>query len=148
MLDANSHKQEVDFSDNDILEVVLRLAVLKLDVQAVLYSHLHLQRVVDVRQALHEANAERQLLDDSPAVPSRDGNAKHISQAHVASGLAFVLHVAALEFEREFDVAADVSRRFEFSAEREEVVVVPSVKEQLHLSEQFDAYSLVFDFFV
>jgi hypothetical protein len=38
------HQQEVDLADDGIFEVVLALVVLKLDVQAVLDAHLHLQR--------------------------------------------------------------------------------------------------------
>lgn len=41
-LPMEPHQQEVDAPHHHVLEVVARLVVLKLDVQAVLYAHLHL----------------------------------------------------------------------------------------------------------
>lgn len=56
VLDFNPHQEEVDLPNDDVLEVVLGLIVLKLDVQAVLNAHLHLDRVVDIgitREGVH-----------------------------------------------------------------------------------------------
>jgi hypothetical protein len=51
VLDFQPHKQKVDLSDDDILEMVLGTVVLELDVQAVLYSNLHFNAVVDLWHA-------------------------------------------------------------------------------------------------
>lgn len=46
MLNLKAHEQEVDPTNNHILEVVLGFGVLKLNMQAVLDSNVHLDRAV------------------------------------------------------------------------------------------------------
>jgi len=44
-----TYQQEVNFDNDDILEVIFRAVVLKFNVQAVFYTHLHLNTAIDLR---------------------------------------------------------------------------------------------------
>lgn len=97
MLNLDAHEQEVDLAHDNILQVVsatrrrirtgaesseeqisLRLVVLELDVQAVLNSDLHLDRVVRVWWHAERVHPDVLLLDDV-GHPSRDGHSDEVS---------------------------------------------------------------------
>jgi hypothetical protein len=50
VLDLQTDQQKVDAADNDIFQVVFALAVLELNVQAVLNTDIHLDDAVGLRR--------------------------------------------------------------------------------------------------
>jgi hypothetical protein len=50
VLDLQPHQQEVDSADDDVFQVILALAVLKLNVQTVLDPYVHLDTGIDLRR--------------------------------------------------------------------------------------------------
>lgn len=49
VLDLDAHEQKVNLTQDDVVEMVLGLVVLKLNVQALLDANFHLNTVVDLR---------------------------------------------------------------------------------------------------
>ena len=91
VLDLDADEQEVDLADDDVVQVVLRLVVLELDVEALLDAHLHLDRVVDLGRRVRLLNEELLLLDHvARRVMARDRHADKVSQPHVQPVIALV----------------------------------------------------------
>lgn len=138
MLDLEADEKEVDPADDDVLEMVLALAVLKLDVQAVLYADVHLDAAVhlggdpvavdpDVLFANHVGHA------------AGDGDAHKVPQLDVDAVVRLVLLLDVLEVEVVRLRVLQLPRGGELLVQGEEFVVVASVEEhfdgadELHL---------------
>ena len=64
VLDLDADEQEVDLADDDVVQVVLRLVVLELDVEALLDADLHLDRRVRFRGRLGDLYNKFLFLDE------------------------------------------------------------------------------------
>lgn len=101
MLDLEADEEEVDAADDDVLEVVLALAVLELDVEAVLDADVHLDGAVGLGGDAVAVDPEVLLADDVGHAAG-DGDADEVPQLHVDAvvRLVLLLHVLEVEVER------------------------------------------------
>lgn len=100
MFDFETDEQEVDAADDDVLEMVLALAVLELDVQAVLDTDVHLDAAVHLRRDAVAVDPHVLLADDVGHAP-RHGDAHEVPQLHVDPVVRLVLLLDVLEVEVE-----------------------------------------------
>lgn len=84
MLNLKAHEQEVDPTNNHILEVVLGFGVLKLNMQAVLDSNVHLDRAVGLWRHAIGVHPQILLADDVGHAPG-DRHAHEVAQLDVDS---------------------------------------------------------------
>lgn len=130
MLDLQPHKQEIDTPDNDILQVVFRLGVLKLDVQTILDTDVHLNRAVVLWR--HAVGIDPKiLLAHDVGHTAGDGDAHEIPELYVDAIVRFVLLLDVLEIEGEGLGVLEFSGSCEFLDEGEEFVVVSAVVKHL-----------------
>jgi len=69
MLDLEPHQQEVDPTDNHVLEVILGFGVFEFDVQAVFDSDIHLDGAVGLRWHAVGIHPEVLFTDDVGHAP-------------------------------------------------------------------------------
>ena len=130
MLNLQPHQQEVDPSDNDIFQMILALAVLKLDMQAVLNTHIHLDATVDLWRDTVRVYPDVLFANDVLDA-ARDCGTNEVAQLHVDAVVGLVLLFDVLEVEGEGLRVLEVARRGELGVEGEELVVVSTVEEHL-----------------
>ena len=130
VLDFEADEEEVDAADNDVLEVVLALGVLKLDVQAVLNADVHLDAVVRVGRDAVAVDPDV-LLANHVGHASRDCHPHEVPQLHINAVVRLVLLLYVLEVEIERLRVLQLARRCELLHQRKEFVVVASVEEHL-----------------
>lgn len=82
VLDLQPHEQEVDPADNDVLQMILALAVFEFDVQAVLNADVHLDDTVGLRGHAVRVDPDVLFADDILHA-ARDGDADKVAEAHV-----------------------------------------------------------------
>lgn len=101
VLNLEPYKQEVDAAYDDILEVVLALAVLELYVQTVLDADVHLDTAVHLGRDAVAVDPDVLLADDIGHAAG-DGNAHKVAQLDVDAvvRLVLLLHVSEVEVER------------------------------------------------
>lgn len=100
MLDLQPYKQEIDTPDDNILEVVFRLGVLKLDMQTILDTDIHLNRAVVLWRHAIGINPEILFAHDV-GHPARNSDADEIPELYVDAIVGFVLFLDILEVEGE-----------------------------------------------
>lgn len=100
VLDLQSDQQEVDPADNDVLEMVLALAVFELYVQTILDTNIHLDDAVGLGRHAVRVDPDILLAHDILHA-ARDGDADKVAQAHVDAGVGFVCFLDVLEGEWE-----------------------------------------------
>ncbi len=128
MLDLEAHEQEVDAADDNVLEVVLALAVLELDVQAVLDADVHLDAAVHLGRDAVAVDPDV-LLADHVGHAARHGDAHVVAQLDVDAVVRLVLLLDVLEVEVEGLRVLQLAGRGQLLHERQELVVVAPVKE-------------------
>lgn len=130
MLNLEANKQEIDSPNNDILQVVFALGVLKLNVQTVLDTDVHLDAAIHLgRDAV--AVDPNVLFADDVGHASRYGHAYVVSEFDVDAVVGFVLLLHVLEVEVESLGVLQLARGGELLDEGQELVVVAAVKEHL-----------------
>ena len=128
MLDLQADEQEIDAPDNHIFQMVLALAVLELDVQAVLDADVHLDAAVRLGRDPVGVHPDV-LLAHHVRHPPRHRAADEVAQLAVdpVVGLVLLLHV--LEVEPVRLRVLEVARRGQLGVEGEEFVVRAPVEE-------------------
>lgn len=130
VLDLEADEQEVDAADDDVLEVVLALAVLELDVQAVLDADVHLDAAVHLGRDAVAVDPHVLLADDVGHAP-RHRHPHEVPQLHVDPVVRLVLLLHVLEVEVERLRVLQLPRRRQLLVQRQELVVVAPVEEHL-----------------
>lgn len=146
MLNLEPDQQEVDASNNDVLEVVLALAVLELDVQAVLDANVHLDAAVHLRGDAVAVDPNV-LFADHVGHAARDCDADKVAQLDVDAVVRLVLLLDVLEVEVEGLRVLQLPRRGELLVQREELVVVAAVKEHFYRADELDLDARVLEAF-
>lgn len=85
VLDLDADEQKVNLADHHVLEVVLGLLVLKLDVQAVFDTNLHLDHRVRVGRLRHVLHGKVERLHHLRAVLAAHSCANEVAQLHVVA---------------------------------------------------------------
>jgi len=130
MLDLQPDEQEIDPPNNNILEVVLALAVLELNVQTILNTNIHLDHTVRLRRHAIAINPEVLFTNNIRHAP-RDGHADEIAQPHIDSRVRLILLLDVLEQERERVRVLQLARGRKLGLQRQELVVHAAVVEHL-----------------
>lgn len=131
MLNLQPHEQEINPSNNNVLEMVLRLGILKLDMQTILYTNIHLDRAVVFRRHAVGIHPEIFLADDVGHAPG-DGDADEIAELDVDAIVGFILLLDVFEVEGEGLRVLEFAGGSEFLDQGEEFVVVAAVVEHFY----------------
>ena len=144
VLDLDPDQQEKDLTHDDVFKVVLRLGVLELYVQAVLYADFHLDPgVVEPRRRLRVSNQESKLLAHRVAVRALHRDPHGVAQAHVDALVRLVRELDVFELERDRRRRREFSRRHDFSDQGHKVERVSAVKVEFDLPEHLDLHAEV-----
>lgn len=135
VLDFQPHEQEIDSSNNDVLEMVLALAVFKLNVQTILNPNIHLDDTVCLRRHAIAVDPEILLTNNIRHAP-RDGDADEIAQPDVDARVRLILLLDVLEQERERVRVLQLARGRELRLQRQELVVHAAVVEHLDRADE------------
>lgn len=130
MLNLQPDQQEVDAPDDDILQMVLALTVLKLNMQAVLDTDVHLDAAVHLGGDAIAVNP-KVLLADHISHAARDRNTDKVAQLDVDAVVRLILLLDVFEIEVEGLRVLELTRRGELLVQREKLVVVPAIEEHL-----------------
>ena len=130
MLDLQPHKQEIDTPDTDSLEVVFRFGILKLNVQTIRDTNIHLDRAVVLWRHAVGIDPEILLAYDI-GHPAGNSNTHKIPELHVDAIVGFVLLLDVLEIEGEGLGMLEFAGSCKFLDQGEEFVVVSAVIEHL-----------------
>lgn len=100
MLNLQPNQQEIYPPHNNILQMILRLGILKLDMQTILNPDIHLDRTVRLRR--HPVRIDPYvLLADHVRHPSGDCDADKVPEFDIDPIVGFVLFLDVFEVERE-----------------------------------------------
>lgn len=98
MFDFQPDQQEVYPTNDDVFEVVFRFRVLKFNMQAILDSNIHLDRVVSFRR--HPIRIHPDVLfTDDVRYPPGDRHAYKVPELHIDAIIRFVLLLYIFEVE-------------------------------------------------
>ena len=89
VLDLDPHQQEVDLANDHVLQVVLRLVVFELNVQAFLDPHFHLDWVVHLRVGGQSVYSQVELLGHV-GQPANDGHPQEVPQSDVGPSVCLI----------------------------------------------------------
>ena len=89
VFDLDAHQQEVDLADDHVLQVVLRLVVFELDVEALLDPHFHLDWVVHLGVGGKGVDRQVKLLGHV-SQPTHDGHPQEVPQSNIGTGVCFI----------------------------------------------------------
>lgn len=131
MFDLEPDEEEIDPTDDHILQVILGLGVLKLDMQTILDTHIHLDTTVDLRGYAIAVNPNV-LLTDDVGHATRHGDAHKVAQLDVDAVVGLVLLLDVLEVEVEGLGVLQLARGGKLLHQREELVVIAAIKEHLY----------------
>ncbi len=127
MLDLQAHEQKVDAPDNDVLEVVLALRVLKLNVQTVLDADVHLDGAVALGRHAVRVHPQVLLAHHVRHAP-RHRHAQEVAQLDIDAVVRFVLLLDIAEVEVERLRVLQVTGRRQLLAQRQELEVAAAVR--------------------
>lgn len=130
MLDLQPHQQKIDTPDDDVLEMVLGLGILKLNMQAVFDTDIHLDRAIVLGRHAIGIDPEILLAHDI-GHPSGHSHANKIPQLHVDAVIGLVLFLDVLEVEWEGLRMLEFAGGCEFLDQRQEFVMVSTIVEHL-----------------
>lgn len=99
ILDANSYEQEVDLTQNALIEVVTVFVVLKFDVQAFLYSYFHLDAGILLCLVCRDKHRKLLLTHCITCESLRDHRAQEITQTTVLACIGLELLLDAIKGE-------------------------------------------------
>mmetsp|Transcript_1081 Transcript_1081/g.2535 ORF Transcript_1081/g.2535 Transcript_1081/m.2535 type:complete len:252 (+) Transcript_1081:258-1013(+) len=101
VLELDAHQQEVYLPHNGVQQAVHPLPVLKLDVEAVLDAHLHLDgvRFVSVLREAAIPHPEGEVLDHVTAGVPRHRHTEQVSKLHLGAVIRVVLHLDVAKLE-------------------------------------------------
>lgn len=116
MLDLQSDQQKIDPPNDHVLQVVFALRVLKLDVQTILDTYVHLDAAVHLRRYPIAVYPDIFLSDHIRHAPGHC-NADEIPQSYIDAGVGFVLFLDILEVELECLGVLEVARSCELLAQ-------------------------------
>lgn len=100
MLDLQPHEQEINATNDNVLQMILGLGVLELYMQTILNSNIHLDRTIGLGRHSIRVDPEILLTDDISHSP-RDRYTDKVSQLHVDSIVGLVLLLDVFEIEGE-----------------------------------------------
>jgi len=143
MFDLEPDEQEIDAPDNNVLEMVLALAVFELDVQTVFDTNIHLDHAVRLRRHPVAVNPEILLTDHVGHAPAhRDTD--EVAQAYIDAGIRLVLLLDILEQEGECVGVLQLAWRRKLGLEGEKLVMYASVVEHLDCADELHLDASVF----
>lgn len=130
MLNFQSHKQKVYPPHNHILQMVFRFRILKLNMQTILNTHIHLYTRIRLG-GYSIAIDPNVFFSNHIGHAARDGDTNEVAELDVYAGVGFVLFFDVFEVEVERLGVLKVARSGQLLAQGEEFVVVAAVEEHL-----------------